>query len=247
MNNSESAETLVKMSIDGVKVAAQLSGTGIKNIAVILYSIINDKKKTSGKTTLKKMLKNHPNIKIFSLNNQDLKKFQEEAKRYGILYSALVDKMNPKGPKDIFIRAEDAPKINRIIEKFNLASVDTAEIKSKISKDKDPKVKDTIHSDLDDLVEEILSKPLQKEVNEQTNPSMGQTKEKGLSENLSKKQKSKVENSRKRPSVRKMIKEIKEELRQKTKTDSKEKTIVQKHVKHIQPEIKKKKIKNKGR
>ena len=76
---------------------------------------------------------------------------------------------------------------------------------------------------------------------------MGQTKEKGLSENLSKKQKSKVENSRKRPSVRKMIKEIKEELRQKTKTDSKEKTIVQKHVKHIQPEIKKKKIKNKGR
>ena len=35
MNNSESAETLVKMSIDGIKVAAQLSGEGIKNSSYI--------------------------------------------------------------------------------------------------------------------------------------------------------------------------------------------------------------------
>lgn len=244
-NNSESAEALVRMSIDGVKVVAQLSGSGIKNIAVILYSIINDQKKTRGKITLKKMIKNHPNIKIFTLNNQDLKKFQEEAKRYGVLYSALVDKMNPNGSKDIFIRAEDAPKVNRIIEKFNLAAVDTAEIKSTISKDKSPKEKDTIHSDLDDLVEEILSKPIQKEEHEQTNPSMGQTKEKGLSENSSKKQKSEVENSKKRPSVRKMIKEIKEEI--KSKENENQKTPKQKEVKHKQPEIKKKKSKSKGR
>ena len=220
MNNSESAETLVKMTIDGVKVAAQLSGTGMKNIAVILYSIINDQKKTRGKTTLKKMLKNHPNIKIFSLNNQDLKKFQEEAKRYGVLYSALIDRVNPNGPKDIFIRAEDAPKVNRIIDK------------------------DEIHSDLDDLINEILEKPNQKEENTQSNPSMGQTKEKGLSENSSKKQKSKVEISKIRPSVRKMIKEIKEELKE--KQEVKEKSPKQREIKHKQPE-RKKKYKSKGR
>ena len=244
MNNSESAETLVKMTIDGVKVAAQLSGTGMKNIAVILYSIINDQKKTRGKTTLKKMLKNHPNIKIFSLNNQDLKKFQEEAKRYGVLYSALIDRVNPNGPKDIFIRAEDAPKVNRIIEKFNLGAVETGNIKSEISKDKKAKVKDEIHSDLDDLINEILEKPNQKEENTQSNPSMGQTKEKGLSENSSKKQKSKVEISKIRPSVRKMIKEIKEELKE--KQEVKEKSPKQREIKHKQPE-RKKKYKSKGR
>lgn len=244
MNNSESAEALVRMSIDGVKVAAQLSGTGIKNIAVILYSIINDQKKISGKTALKKMIKNHPNLKIFSLSNQDLKKFTDEAKRYGVLFAALVDKMDPNGSKEIFIRAEDAPKVNRIIEKFNLAAVDTAEINSIISKDKDPKVKDTIHSELDDLVEEILSKPKQKEEHEQTNPSMGQTKEKSLSENSSKKQKSKVEISKERPSVRKAIKEIKEELKQKREETPKEKGVMQ-EVKHKQPENKKR-FKRKG-
>lgn len=218
MNNSESAETLVKMSIDGIKVAAQLSGEGIKNVAVILYSVLNDKKKTRGKTTLKNMLKNHANLKIFTLNNQDLKKFQEEAKRYGVLYSALIDRMNPKGPKDIFIRAEDAPKVNRIVEKFNLAAVDTAEIKSKIEKDRIPKERDSINSELDNLVEEILSKPLQKEEHEEINPSMRQTKEKSLSENSLKKLKIETVNSKKKPSVRKMIKKIKLDLKEKEKS-----------------------------
>lgn len=246
MNNSESAETLVKMSIDGIKVAAQLSGEGIKNVVVILYSILNDKKKTRGKTTLKNMLKNHANIKIFTLNNQDLKKFQEEAKRYGVLYSALIDRMNPKGPKDIFIRAEDAPKVNRIIEKFNLAAVDTAEIKSKIEKNRLPKEIDSINSELDDLVEEILSKPIQKEANEETNPSMGQTKEKSLSENSLKKQKLEVVNSRKRPSVRKMLKKIKLELKEKkNKTTYAQRS--NKRVKHSDIDIKKIKSKSKGR
>jgi len=246
MNNSESAETLVKMSIDGIKVAAQLSGEGIKNVVVILYSILNDKKKTRGKTTLKNMLKNHANIKIFTLNNQDLKKFQEEAKRYGVLYSALIDRMNPKGPKDIFIRAEDAPKVNRIIEKFNLAAVDTAEIKSKIEKNRLPKEIDSINSELDDLVEEILSKPIQKEANEETNPSMGQTKEKSLSENSLKKQKLEVVNSRKRPSVRKMLKKIKLELKEKkNKTTYAQRS--NKRIKHSDIDIKKIKSKSKGR
>lgn len=246
MNNSESAETLVKMSIDGIKVAAQLSGEGIKNVVVILYSILNDKKKTRGKTTLKNMLKNHANIKIFTLNNQDLKKFQEEAKRYGVLYSALIDRMNPKGPKDIFIKAEDAPKVNRIIEKFNLAAVDTAEIKSKIEKNRLPKEIDSINSELDDLVEEILSKPIQKEANEETNPSMGQTKEKSLSENSLKKQKLEVVNSRKRPSVRKMLKKIKLELKEKkNKTTYAQRS--NKQIKHSDIDIKKIKSKSKGR
>lgn len=246
MNNSESAETLVKMSIDGIKVAAQLSGEGIKNVVVILYSILNDKKKTRGKTTLKNMLKNHANIKIFTLNNQDLKKFQEEAKRYGVLYSALIDRMNPKGPKDIFIRAEDAPKVNRIIEKFNLAAVDTAEIKSKIEKNRLPKEIDSINSELDDLVEEILSKPIQKEANEETNPSMGQTKEKSLSENSLKKQKLEVVNSKKRPSVRKMLKKIKLELKEnQNKTAYAQRA--NKRIKHSDFDIKKIKSKSKGR
>ena len=49
-----------------------------------------------------------------------MKKFTEQAKRYGVLYCVLRDK-NTKGdnvPIDIIARAEDASKIQRIVERF---------------------------------------------------------------------------------------------------------------------------------
>ena len=55
-----------------------------------------------------------------------MKKFTEQAKRYGVLYCVLRDK-NTKGdnvPIDIIARAEDASKIQRIVERFELGKVD---------------------------------------------------------------------------------------------------------------------------
>ena len=67
---------------------------------------------------------------MFSIPNKDLKKFTEQAKRYGVLYCVLRDK-NTKGdnvPIDIIARAEDASKIQRIVERFELGKVDKAAI-----------------------------------------------------------------------------------------------------------------------
>jgi hypothetical protein len=58
--------------------------------------------------------------------------FCKEAKRYGVLYCALRDKKNVDGLCDVMVRAEDASKINRIVERFQLATVDTASIKQEI-------------------------------------------------------------------------------------------------------------------
>ena len=59
------------------------------------------------------------------MRTEDLLKFSKEAKRYGILYCALRDKNDKDGMSDIMVRAEDAGKINRIVERFSLATVDT--------------------------------------------------------------------------------------------------------------------------
>ena len=55
----------------------------------------------------------------------DLKQFCEASKKYGVLYCVLKDRNADDGITDVMVRAEDASKINRIFERFQLATVDT--------------------------------------------------------------------------------------------------------------------------
>lgn len=129
----DAAEQVVRLSLEGMEVAVRLSGTGAKNLAVLLATVLKEEQKTKGKARLTNMIKSGKELKVFSLKNQDLKKFSEEAKRYGVLYCVLKDKGNkdPNTVVDVIARAEDAPKIQRIMERFDMASIDRdAQIKS---------------------------------------------------------------------------------------------------------------------
>ena len=125
-NGGDAAEQVVRLSLEGFEVAAKLSGAAAKNIAVLLVSVLKQEQKTKGKARLTNMIKSGKELKVFSIPNKDLKKFTEQAKRYGVLYCVLRDK-NTKGdnvPIDIIARAEDASKIQRIVERFELGKVD---------------------------------------------------------------------------------------------------------------------------
>jgi len=251
--SSESAEQLVRMYIQGVEVAAKLTGSGAKHIAVLLCAILKDKKMTKGKTTLTNMLKTNKELKIFSIKKSDLAKFTEESKRYGVLFSALIDRKDKSkdGSIDIMVKAEDAAKINRIVEKFNLSTVDVASIKSEIQKTRNAKTKEIKASIEDQLVDDILSKPLKKEENEQSNPSFAKTEKSPQSEHLLKNKNKLEEGTKKKdkPSVREAIKKIKEEMKKESNLEnSNEKTKTNKVVetKHEQPKNKRKKSKERG-
>ena len=47
MNSSESAEQLVKISLEGIEVALKITGQFTERIAVALYTMLKDKKMTS--------------------------------------------------------------------------------------------------------------------------------------------------------------------------------------------------------
>ena len=117
--SGDSAEQVVRLSLEGFEVIAKLTGSGAKNIAALLYTIMKDQKQTKGKTRINNMIKSGKALKIFSISKEDLKKFSQEAKRYGILYTALIDRNNKDldGMVDIMVRDEDAPRINRIERK----------------------------------------------------------------------------------------------------------------------------------
>ena len=126
----DAAEQVVRMSLEGVEVAARITGTGAKNIAILLAAVLKEEQKTKGKARLTNMLKSGKELKVYTIQNQDLKKFSEEAKRYGVLYCVLKDKNDKSDTAvvDVIARAEDASKIQRITERFQLAPVDTATV-----------------------------------------------------------------------------------------------------------------------
>ena len=53
----EAAEQIVRMSLEGFEVAAKITGAGAKNIAILLYTILKEEKKTKGKSRLTNMLR----------------------------------------------------------------------------------------------------------------------------------------------------------------------------------------------
>ena len=132
--SGDAAEQVVRMSLETGEVAVKLAGEGAKQLAVLLYAILREQKKTKGKTRLTNMLRSGKELKVFAVKDTDLQLFCREAKKYGVLYCVLKDRDATDGITDIMVRAEDASKINRIFERFDLATVDMAEIKSEIER-----------------------------------------------------------------------------------------------------------------
>jgi len=128
-NSGDAAEQVVRMSLEGVEIAAKLVGAGAKNIAVFLYAALanHDKKKdkpqnrkTRGRERLKSMIASGKELKIFGIREGDLKGFAADAKRYGIVYCVLRNrKKDPDGLCDIMVKSEDAARIDRILTRFH--------------------------------------------------------------------------------------------------------------------------------
>ena len=133
--SGDAAEQVVRMSLQGAEVAAKITGEGAKHIAVLLYVILKEQNKTKGQVRLTNMLKSGKELKVFAVKDEDLKRFCTEAKKYGVLYCVLKDKNATDGITDIMVRVEDASKINRIFERFQLATVDIGSIKNEIEKE----------------------------------------------------------------------------------------------------------------
>ena len=216
MNSADTADQMMKMTLEGIEVAAEIGlkagGTAAKSLAVTLYAILTDNKKIKGRTNLDNMLKSGKELKVFAIHHSDLEKFCTEAKHYGVLYSVLKEKNNTDGIVDIMVRAEDASKISRMVDKFDLATIDTKAIRESVLSQKDIKpMSDEEHDAL-----------LSKLMDEKTNPELARMSKDGTpfepSSKILKKENKKKAVARKRsiattdrPSVRKELQEIKQE------------------------------------
>lgn len=249
MNTSgEAADQVMRMMLNGAEVLIKLSGSGAKNAAVLLYSIARQQKKTKGAARLESMLRSGKPLKVYTFRDSDLPKFKEVAKQYGILYTVLKEKDRTGGVFDVMVRAEDESKIARITERFNLARVDTADLRAEIIREKAEKEQtgeapdapetDKPEKSADEiLADEILDKPIQKEENDMANPTAARTEtmrqaegteppkdpSEHSSEIVKHEEKSDLLSegkSDRKPSVRKKLEEIKRERSERAKNRS---------------------------
>lgn len=208
--SSDAAEQIVRMSLEGFEVAAKVTGSGAKNIAVLLYTIMKNKEQTSGKSKLSSMLKSGKPLTIFTIKKDDLARFQQEAKRYGILYCALVDKKDKSkdGIVDIVVRKEDSARINRIVERFKFVEFNKAEIISSIEKNRESVNKGK---------EQNPKSRVKKKEDNSLNPHLAKTEKSPLSKPFSEVQKtSQIKGNNlknKKPSVRAKLNDYKKEIK----------------------------------
>ena len=251
----DAAEQVVRLSLEGFEVAAKLTGTAAKELTVLLVSVLKQEQKTKGKARLTNMLKSGKELKVFSVTNKDLKKFTEQAKKYGVLYCVLKDKTAADGHTDVFVRAEDASKINRIFERFGIATADIGSARAEIVKEQEKKRKDadipapdrnTTEKDKDEaFLDALLSPTPNKEEAQTQNPTEGPVAKSRQSEPISRQREKTARGTsdsseRSRPSVREQMKEIREEQRQRAASSQKTKDTPQRNAEHIDVPKKKK-------
>ena len=134
----DAAEQTFRIVIEETEFVIRIAGSLLKETIAMLYAVSKDNKQNSvGKTNLSNMLKNCKDIRIFTVQKKDLDKFVEQAKNYGIYYCALIDKKDKSGNGivDIMVRGDDAPRVNRIVERFDLEMTDTASLRTKSVKE----------------------------------------------------------------------------------------------------------------
>ena len=170
------------------------------------------------------MLRSGKELKVFAVKDTDLKQFCEASKKYGVLYCVLKDRNADDGITDVMVRAEDASKINRIFERFQLATVDMGSVKSEIERSRREKAaeefpepeRSAAESDKTaQLVDSMLQKPDKEQEGHTPNPAQARTTKSPQSEPISRpseRSERDISNrERVRPSVRQELKDIKAE------------------------------------
>ncbi len=229
--SGDAAEQVVRMSLEGTEVAARITGAAAKEIAIMIYAVLKDQKKTKGKTRLTNMIRSGKELKVFAVQDQNLAKFCKEAKKYGVLYCVLKDRDANDGITDVMVRAEDASKVNRIFERFKLTTVDMASVRSEIERAVESRsdqqqaqeapTSAPARSKEDVFLDALLTNPTQEEEQRQ-NPSEARVERsprsapssttKNEDRHRSSSRGNDPEERGPRPSVRQELKEIKAEL-----------------------------------
>lgn len=118
------AVQIIHVLFEGADLCLRVTGKCMKplgQLAKLIMGILA-KEKMEGKTSMKNLLKRGGDMQVFRFPQEQMKKVEAMAKKYGILYSLLPD-FNKNGMREMVFHAESLPRMNALIEKLKTGQV----------------------------------------------------------------------------------------------------------------------------
>ena len=98
--------------------AAIGAGKGAMKLLLFAIALAKSQPRTKGKIKLEKMLSQGKELVPFQILERDKRTFHKLAKDYGITYVMVKNSKTQDGRVEVIAKAEDAGRINRIIERL---------------------------------------------------------------------------------------------------------------------------------
>ena len=98
--------------------AAIGAGKGAMKLLLFAIALAKSQPRTKGKIKLEKMLSQGKELVPFQILERDKRTFHKLAKDYGITYVMVKNSKTQDGRVEVITKAEDAGRINRIIERL---------------------------------------------------------------------------------------------------------------------------------
>ena len=115
-NSGDAAETVVRVMLTGTEVTLRLTASATKNLLALSVALAKQHKQISGKTNMKRMLKDTRDIRVFPMTKAQYRAFQKQAKPFRLLYAAIRDKNG--GQIDLVLPATELDRANLVFEKM---------------------------------------------------------------------------------------------------------------------------------
>ncbi len=150
---NDSVRLILDVAGQTTRWALRLTGKGAERVGAMLCAIAKEQHRTKGRIGLHAFSRLGNRQEVFSIPESQLKVWATHAKQYNILYAVIKDKTQD-GVVDLFVRPEDAPRINRIVERYNISLTPQASVAMEpvLEEEKTGPVRD----DLDAIIDEAL-------------------------------------------------------------------------------------------
>ena len=116
-NSGDAAETVVRVMLTGTEITLRLTASAAKNLLALSVALAKQHKQISGKTRMKKILKDTRDIRVFPMTTAQYREFQKKAKPFRLLYASIRDRDDGR-QIDLVLPATELDRANLVFEKM---------------------------------------------------------------------------------------------------------------------------------
>ena len=103
--------------LTGTEITLRLTASAAKNLLALSVALAKQHKQISGKTRMKKILKDTRDIRVFPMTRAQYRAFQKKAKPFRLLYASIRDR-DGGGQIDLVLPATELDRANLVFEKM---------------------------------------------------------------------------------------------------------------------------------